>query len=262
MKTKYSFLNLFLTITALCLFADPVFPQDADIPYRPQGYVSDFVGTISLQDQQGINNLAMELENKTTAQLAVVTVPSTSPDTIEYFAVKLFEKWKIGQKGKDNGVLLLVALKDKAVRIEAGYGLEGALPDALCNKIIQSIIIPNFKKGQYSEGIKEGAKAIVSFVAREYNTQIDGANVTSESLSQNEKDGSSPVNLVIFLIFFLLIISRPFFWHRGGSRPRYGGGYWSGSGGGFGGGGFGGGSGGFGGFGGGSSGGGGASGRW
>ncbi len=224
-------------------------------PTAPQGYVSDFAGVIDAGDKEYIARLAKELEDKTTDQLAVVTINSTQPETIEGYAVELFKRWGIGQKGKDNGILLLVSLQDRTVRIETGYGLEGTVTDLISDKVIRNMIVPSFKSGQYSTGIKEGVTAIVSVIANANGIKITGEESRIVQSLQSDNNGFSGwlILLIIIASFFL----RGFFWPlilMGG----YGGGHGHGRGGGFsgGGGGFGGG------FGGGMSGGGGASGRW
>ena len=235
--------------------------REPSYPGTPQGYVNDFAKVINPGDRQSIEQFAQELEDKTTDQLAIVTVQTTSPETIEGYAVKLFKKWGIGQKRKDNGVLFLVAIRDRKVRIETGYGLEGTLPDVICDKIIRDIMTPSFKSGNYSTGIKEGAVAIISVIA-----QANGLKITGQegqvSESQQNSNPSFDYSLLIWLVVFIIII----FMRSLGGGPRYYSGGWygggfgggnsgfSGGGGGFGGG--------FGGFGGGMSGGGGASGGW
>ena len=143
-------LGCFLIPSYSVLAAEPKYPA------QPQGYVSDYANIINPSDKAAITELLEELEQKTTAEVAVVTVPTTQPETIEGYSVKLFEKWGIGKKGKDNGVLFLIAAGDRRVRIETGYGLEGALPDVLCHKIISNLVVPAFKAGEYSKGITAG----------------------------------------------------------------------------------------------------------
>ncbi len=225
-------------------------------PVQSQGYVNDYADLIDPSDKAKMSRLLEELEQKTTAQVAVVTILTTQPETIEGYAVKLFQKWGIGQKGKDNGILFLIAHKDRRVRIETGYGLEGAVPDVLCHKIINNLVVPAFKSGEYSKGITSGVQAIVGLVGKEYNVQITGQE--EQSFDSNPSDSSGwPSGLLFTLFIFFLLFGRiyPLMYRRGGGYWYSGGGYS----GGLGGGGFGGG---FGGFGGGSSGGGGASGSW
>jgi uncharacterized protein len=214
----------------------------------------DKSGIIDSAAQGRIEGWILELKQKTSAEVAVVTVDSTEPLSIEEYAVNLFQRFGIGQKGKDNGVLLLVAYKDRDMRIEVGYGLEGAITDAKSSQIINSIITPEFKDGHFSDGIEKGTAAIVTLIAKEYNVTLTGV---PQPVYQDQENGSGWVSLLIFCIFL------SFFFFRGGGGMffplmffpgGYSGGGFGGGGGGFGGG--------FGGFGGGMSGGGGASGRW
>jgi len=237
----------FIMIVAVCFWGGFVWAKEPNYPDHPQGYVSDFAGVISAQDKDLIASLAQGLEEKTTDQMAVVTINSTQPETIEGYAVELFKRWGIGHKGKDNGILLLVAVQDRKVRIETGYGLEGTLPDVIGNKIIRDIMVPSFKSGQYSTGIKNGAVAIVSVMTGDKSFNIASHEGSSEA---------PPTVWVFFAIMMIVMFLRMFGRVVGGGPTR---GYWGGGyigGGGFSGGG------GFGGFGGGFSGGGGASGGW
>ncbi len=252
------------TILALCLFALSAFSGLALAQNYPsyRGYVNDFANIIDQQTERNISRYAGDLERKTTAQLAVVTVDSTQPQTIEQYAVRLFEKWGIGQKGKDNGVLLLVAVKDRNVRIETGYGLEGALPDAMCHEIVQSLILPEFRANRFSQGILSGATAIVSLTAKEYDVEVTGQ---EQQVAQRMRRQIHPLfrlfRFLLSLLFFLFIIGSRFgllgwlFFGMLGRRSHWYGSSSGGFGGGLGGGGFGG-------FGGGLSGGGGSSGSW
>ncbi|MEW6382279.1 MAG: TPM domain-containing protein [bacterium] len=236
--------------------------QEMKFP-EPVGYVNDYAQILSPREEEAISGIIRELHRKTTAEIALVTLESVAPYDINLYAVKLFEKWGIGTKDKDNGVLILLALKEREVRIEVGYGLEGILPDGLAGEIIRKYMIPSFKKENYGQGIIAGTRAVVFQVAREYQVRITGLPEMPEAEDQKAPD-SAGVELLFTLLLLVLLLGWKSgllcYWLLG---PR-GGGYWGRrGGGGFGGGGFGGwGSGGFGGFGGGSSGGGGATGRW
>jgi len=255
--------SVVLTVCALFLCAGAaVAAGEPSYPARPQGYVSDYAGVLDETTRAKISSLADELERKTGAQLAVVTVKSTAPETIEGYAVALFERWGIGRKGKDNGVLLLVALNERKLRIETGYGIEGMLPDALCDRIIREIMVPYFKRAQYSEGIYSGASAIAYVIAKEHNVAITGISAAGAGAMPRRQ---TPAQALLRFIFTLIIFSFFLSMRMGlfglillGSGRRRGG-YWYGGGYGGNSGGFGGG---FGGFGGGFSGGGGASGGW
>jgi len=226
------------------------------LPARPQGYVSDFTRALNLASQRRLESICAQLDQKTGVQIAVVTVASVKPYTIEQYAVKLFQDWGIGRKGKDEGILFLTALKDREVRIEVGYGLEGVVTDATSKTIIERAVLPFFRQEAYAEGIESGVSAIVGLIAKEKGITISGNKRALHQTGYPEREGGFNIFSLIFLIIFvILFIKNPRLFlflmmmgMMGGGRRG------SGYGGGFGGG--------FGGFGGGISGGGGASGRW
>ena len=246
MKKIFIILSLFI-FTGIGFCEDAIFQNYA-------GYVNDYANILSDEAKAKLTALSAEIESKTTSQLAILTIDTTSPLDIETYAVKLFEKWGIGQKGKNNGVIVLVAVKDKAIRIEVGYGLEGAIPDALAKNIIEKSMIPFFKNSDYNAGILQGAAVVSKLIASEYNVEISEL----DNIKVGVPSKKASIFDFLFLIFIIIILIRiRLFWFfpiAGISRGR--GGYWNGGGssGGF--------SGGFGGFGGGFSGGGGASGSW
>ncbi len=230
----------------------------------PQKYVEDRANIISEISEKGLNGYLQELEQKTGAQMIVLTIDTTGDIPIETYAVELATRWKLGQKGKDNGVLVVVAKADRAYRIEVGYGLEGILPDSLCGTIGRTFFVPNFQNGKFSEGIFEGVVVMVHKIAEENNIKITGMPSMSD-LRKKAYERQNPYFSLIyllvifpFLINYLLRRSRYSSYWWGGPPIIYGGprGFGSGGSGGFGGFGS------FGGGGGGSFGGGGASGRW
>ena len=248
-RTFYLILGL-LFISNILLAVD--FPKPT--PYK---YINDYVGVVEPEYVQKIISVGKELEDKTTAQVTAVVIDSLQGMTIEEYAVELFRKWGIGQKGKDNGVLLLVAINDRQMRIEVGYGLEGAIPDGKAGRIRDEYIIPYFKEGDYSKGIYYGYLALAKEVAKEYNVEL-----TFDVDAELPKSSSAYVEtivIVLIVVFIMLVLSRRGVWYIGPRGPmgpgNFGGfGGFRGSGRSSGGG--------FGGFGGGRSGGGGASGKW
>lgn len=229
-------------------------------------YINDYVGIVSEDYFKKIISLGKELEEKTGAQVTVVVLKTIGDATIEEYAVELFRKWGIGQKGKDNGVLLLVAVDDRIMRIEVGYGLEGAIPDGKAGRIRDEYIIPYFKEGNYSKGIYYGYLAIAREVAKEYNVELSFDVNTELKDIEKENENILP-EIIFFIVLFTIIVIIPAILgsnYRGPMGPGSfrGPGSFGGTGG------FGGGTGsrsyggGFGGFGGGRSGGGGASGKW
>lgn len=126
--------------------------------------VTDLTATLDAQQLQTLEARLAEFEAQKGAQLAVLIVPSTQPDTIEQFGIRVAEAWKLGRKGVDDGAMLLVAKNDRTLRIEVGYGLEGALNDATAHRIVDEIIVPHFKHGEYYQGIDAGMSAIMQVI--------------------------------------------------------------------------------------------------
>lgn len=132
-----------------------------EVPYL-SGRVVDDAEVLSPGARERITELSRQHEEKTSNQLAVLTVTTLESESIEEYAVRVFENWKLGQQGKDNGVLLVIAPQERRMRIEVGYGLEGTLPDAIASRIIRDVITPQFKNGDYDAGVVEGVRALVT----------------------------------------------------------------------------------------------------
>ena len=270
-------LALATLVFATLLFAGAaaVLPARANAAYpAPIGYLSDFAQIVDAASADSITSLAKELREKTGAELAVVTLRDLGGETIDPAATALFKQWGIGGSDKDDGVLILLALEERKVRIEPGYGVEGILPDGRSGGIIRRVMGPDLSAGNYGPGLLAGARAVAGAIAADRGVTIIGS-IEPPAVGRNGKETPAWVLLVmfVFMLFLFTTISRltsrfggrgPYRdWQTGRRGPRdpwggFGGG-WGGMGG-FGGGGGGGGGGGFGGFGGGSSGGGGASG--
>jgi uncharacterized protein len=161
-----------LALAALALLP-PALPGRAEIPadrllqsLHAAGDVNDFAGVLKPDEKQSLENRCRQVREQTGAQLAVVVLRSLEGGQIDDFAVKLFERWGIGQKGKDNGLLLLVALEDRQARIEVGYGLEGILPDSLAGRILREQLFPAFKQQKYAEGLSAAVGRIAEIVER------------------------------------------------------------------------------------------------
>lgn len=218
---------------------------------RAQGWVNDFAQIIEPETKTRLEVLLTELEEKTQAEVAIVTIPSLEGGNIEQTAVEIFSQWGIGKKGKDNGILILAALKDRKIRIEVGYGLEGIIPDGLAGEIIRGNILPYFQEGKFSQGLESAALAISTIIAKNAGIELNSISGLTELITPKPARRGVPIfGLLLLFILIPFFIRHPFLFLFLFSGPR---------GGGFGGGGFGGG---FGGFGGGMSGGGGASGNW
>lgn len=239
-----SFKLLKYVLILLLLFTHTTFAEN-QVPTLTR-WATDLTNTLSNDELTSLNFKLKLFEDSTSTQIVFLMINTLDGYPVEDYAYETAAKNKIGQKGKDNGILFLVVKDDKVVRIEVGYGLEGALPDAIASSIIRNEIIPYFKKGDYYTGINSGIQSIFKAVAGEYQA--------------DEKSDEPKVNiqLILFVIFILLSLLFP----RRRRGIFYTGGFGGFGGGGFSGRGFGGS--GFGGFsgGGGSFGGGGASGRW
>jgi uncharacterized protein len=247
---------LFLLSGVVGLFAERV----QDLP-NPTNYVSDFAGVLSPQTVQNLNALCAQVDRQAHAQIAVVTVKSLDGETIESFTTALEDKWKVGKKGTDRGVILVFAIQDRQRRIETGYGLEGILPDSKVGVIGRSVV-PALQAGNYDSAVSSAVVQIAQIIAADAGVNLQTAPRRGPPARQVKQLSLGELLIgavVLFVIIFLLAKFAP-----SGTL-----GFLLGMflGGGFGGGGGrgrddGDGGGGFGGFGGGSSGGGGASGDW
>ena len=254
--------KLFILFTVIAGTLLSVHAQDIPEPMTPKRIVNDFTGLFSTQERAALEKKLVNFNNNSSTQIAVVTVPSLNGHDINDYAARLGEKWGIGQKGKDNGIVILIKPKSGRekgeVAISVGYGLEGVVPDVTASRIIRNEIIPAFQADNYYKGIDKATDVLIDLSKGEYTAD-----------EYKKKNEGSPFDIVIGFIVFVIILSLIFRYRGGGG---YSPGHTSGSGGffifpmgggssgGFGGFSSGGGS--FGGFGGGSFGGGGSSGSW
>lgn len=203
-------LTAFLFVGFFCLGTSSVFALE--VPKRPDGYVHDQAKMLSPQTRNQLTLLLRQFEMKTTNQIVVATFPSLEGENLEDFSIRLAEAWKPGQKGKDNGVILSIYKADRKIRIEVGYGLEGALPDAEAGRIIQQVISPAFKQGQFERGILEGATAIMQAVVGEFTAPSRSygntyeRELTPEELAAMQKQASQLFALIVIAVLALFVI--------------------------------------------------------
>lgn len=239
-----------------------------DFPPKSNTLVNDFTQTLTASQKQQLEQKLVAFDDSTSNQVAVVILKSVGDYDINEYALELGRKWGIGGKGKNNGVILLIAIGDRKMSIQTGYGLEGALPDIYTKRIIENDIKPFFKEGDYYSGIEAGTNSIISLIKGEYKSDKPKAK------SGGGKGSAGFIVIIIVIIIAIILrkggggggnqviggrgVADALFWSMllGGGRNSGGGGFGGGFGGGSGGGG------GFGGFGGGSFGGGGSSGSW
>lgn len=275
MQKNKVYIYLLLVIITLSFGLQSSLLGQPTIPNRPNPprLVNDFAEILSIGQKRSLESKLVAYNDSTSTQITLVTVKSLGGEEASFFAFQLGEKWGVGQKDEDNGIIILIAPNERKTFIATGYGAEGALPDAYAKRIVEDVMLPEFKKGDYFGGINKAIVSIKQYLRGEF---------TTVQISENTK-AHPLIPLLIMLavfIFFVILFSyiaskqksdgyiysgkgvKPF------NGPQWGGNTYGGNRGGFGGGssgGFGGGSsggGGFGGFGGGSFGGGGAGGSW
>jgi uncharacterized protein len=258
----------------LLVFCVPAARAEQVKNLKPQGYVNDFAGVLNAQAKDKLTALCAEVQQKTKAQIAIVTVSSLEGEPIEQFSIDLATAWGIGPKQMDRGVLILLAPNDHRDRIEVGYGLEPILPDGKVGGFEREAV-PLLRQNDYSGAVLLFTQRVAAVIAEDQKVTLDTLSGISPPEPEADNSPAHLGNLVEFLIFAVFLffpligfVLRLFFGFGGSARSRRGGGMWMGGpwygGGSMGGGGSwgGGGGGGFGGFGGGSFGGGGASGSW
>lgn len=259
---KIKVIPAYILIAAILFLVPSVYVQGAGRP-TSEFYVNDFAGILSNDTRQYIVTQSKRLEEQSKAQVVVVTVDGLSGKTIEDYATEMFRSYGIGDKTQNSGILILLALQEREIRIEVGYGLEGAINDAKAGRIIRNLATPLLKENKWDAGVKTMYTAVLKEVYAEYHLEepstLDQTNIREGYAEENYGESSSGGSAVSSILVIVMLIL--FFLFGGGGRGRRGGRFYGGGmygGGHFGGGGFGGGS--FGG--GGSSGGGGASGKF
>ena len=223
---------------------------------NPTDYVNDFAHVLDQDTVAQLDNICQQIDQKAHAQIAVVTVKSLDGSDVVSYAVALYQKWGIGTKGKDRGVLILLAVQDRKYWTTVGYGLEPILPDGKVGGFGREAV-PLLKQNDYSGAVSLMTTRVADVIAQDAGIQLTGARPRAPTAEQEPNKGLSVVGIIVLVVIFLILVSTPFgrlllfsmlLGGRGGGSS--------------GGGGFGGGGGGFGGFGGGSTGGGGAGGSW
>lgn len=207
MNTARRITSLLLALTCSALAADrPV--QAQSLPDQPRDHVVDLAGVIDREDYQRLDRVLTELQQKTGAQVIALTVKSTDNVPIEDFALQVAGRWKLGMKGKDNGVLVVVAVRDRRYRIEVGYGLEGVLPDGAVGRIGRESFVPYFRKNQYGQGIYAGTLDIAQRIAQEANVTLDGMPKRSSAARRSGRNrGGSAFCVTIGVILLIMMIA-------------------------------------------------------
>lgn len=252
--TSFWICSLFAACFLQFVTASPL--HALEVP-KPSGFVNDFAHVIQPVQAQRLEYLLTALEQQTGIEFAIVTLPFLEGESIEDFAVQIFEKWGIGKRKQDNGLLILAAIRDRKAHIEVGYGLEPIIPDAVAGRVSRDIIVPQFKKGSYGAGLLQGSMKFIGIIENAKKVDLPDQPQVKGQIHAKPKPVAGPLTWIFRILLLIgaiiLFIKHPFlflFLFSGFGRGSgfYGGGFGRGSG--------------FRGFGGGLSGGGGASSSW
>lgn len=192
MIIRQFFTPLLLLVLSLSGWAQEDFPAKPN----PPRLVNDFSETLSANEVKQLENKLMAYNDSTSSQVSIVLINSVGPYDISDYAFQLGDKWGIGRKDKDNGVLILAAMKDRKVFIATGYGMEGAIPDALARRIVDQLIVPNFRAEDYYGGLDKATDMIFKLASGEYE---------AESLTSSDKPGGAIPFLLIFIVGFVIL---------------------------------------------------------
>lgn len=207
--------------TALFLYAALSVP--ALVPPAMNGPVNDYAGLLDSAEKRQLTDFLTNLSDTKGIQIAVLTLPSLEGDDLERFSIRTVEQWKLGKKGEDNGALLLIAVAEKKIRIEVGYGLESTLTDMQSGSIIRNIIAPAFRSGNYGKGIIGAVQTMANLAAGDVG-DIDES-YASEISDDDPAAASRPSAFVLFLFFVFMMIAmnrrrRRFGRYRGSGFAR------------------------------------------
>lgn len=189
-------------LLCLMLMASPLARAELAVPPL-ETRITDLTGTLTAQQRTQLEEELRSLENRKGSQIAILLVPSTEPETIEQYALRVAEAWKLGRKGVDDGLLILAALQDRTLRLEVGYGLEGVVPDAVAKRIISEIMVPYFRQGDYYGGLVAGVDRL--------SRLIDGEPLPAPSQQDSGWSGENSLPLLFFAVIALGGILRAIF---------------------------------------------------
>ena len=194
-ERRAAMLSRLLTAIALIAIATCAVAQVAVPPLR--GPVTDLTGTLTSSEATTLDSKLRAFEARKGSQVAVLIVPTTQPETLEAYSIRVAEAWKLGRRGINDGVLLLVAKDDRGVRIEVGYALEGALPDVIANRITDQVIVPRFRTGDYFGGINEAVDRIIAVIEGE---PLPERPATTDKRLPSSVKGVVPIMLMLIVV--------------------------------------------------------------
>ncbi len=193
--------RLLSLFSALLIFIGSAFAQEAEIP-ASTNYVVDTTATLSSSELDRLNAQLKAFDEETGSQIFVLMVPTVQPETIETYAVRVFEAWKVGRKGIDDGVLFVIAKNDRRHRLEVGYGLEGAIPDVLASRILNENVNPYFRQGDFAGGIASAVARMMGLIKNE------GLPSKGSTAAIEEEDWIG-ILIPIVVVFIFAILGHP-----------------------------------------------------
>jgi uncharacterized protein len=189
-------LKILLIILPLCTMAQ-------DFPERSERFVNDYAGVLNEQELADLEALVIAYDHETSVQIAMAIMTTLDGYPVKEYADQLGEKWGVGQGETDNGIVLVVSMEERKMSIATGYGVEAVLPDALCKRIIQNEITPEFKESRYFSGLKAGADAMILATKEEYQDQGGGAQNNEGGAKSNKEGSILPFILISLILIFV-----------------------------------------------------------
>ena len=207
------FAYIFIAFLGIASILYPASKSIGEPPFpKPRGAVNDFASLIPEREERMMENISREVLQKTGTAIVIATVDTVGDSDYETYANELYANWGIGKKGEDKGVLIFLTKKERKVRIETGYGVEGILPDGLVGQILDDYIVPFLKKGDYGKGLLNGTIAISQIIAKDAGVKITGQSQSPYSPRYQPRKkslGSRLFSFLFFIILILLVIRNP-----------------------------------------------------
>lgn len=219
--------SILIAVLIAAVLAPVLFAQK--LP-KPTGFVNDYANLIDDTSKARMESIAKAVQEDTGVEIAVVTVDTIEPyGSVEEYSIELASTWGIGRSGEDTGILFLLALRERKIRLEVGYGVEGIIPDGLAGEIIDKSVLPSLRAGRYGEGFLKGVEAVSGIVAEEYGVELD---LRLNESRKYTRSGGGGIGIIVFIILALLFGGGRFFLPllfigSAASRGFYGGGFGS-----------------------------------
>ncbi len=215
--TEERIMNRIISLLIVLVVSVPVVAQNLDfLPDRPNGMVNDYADMLTSSEEQRLERKLINYRDTTTNVIAIAIIESLEGNSVEEVGTELFNNWRMWEGDRYNGVLILISESDRAIRIEVGYGLEGAIPDVMASRIINEIITPSFRNQDVYGGLDRATNAMIQLASGEYEG-------TPEGLRRNSGEGGFPIDVIIIIIIIIVfIVSKGGHGGRGNRRRTFG----------------------------------------